>query len=334
MSENKSSIIDKLIEKRNRRVFAASEGFSYECRFLSNQFLELKLPSEQQNFYFVVSFITNAESCFRYLIAEIIEHSPDNLHLVSNMIDDNLGKRELIDSILAIGSKRASVSEIVSHAIPISSIEQVSKYFNFLTGGKTRNFLDKIKETESFVKEFPGFDLDFAFESMRALFKIRHILCHENSMYDEVCQEELSEYFFHASGLIYLFKTMKDSLLNIPEFKSQADMQEFAYGELNKLKNETDKLIDDICHELSVFEEAYQTLPSYKKGEFETKLRDSQKKWDEFKIADAEAVVTQVWGGSAMGLQSAAHLKLLTEQRLSSLKESWKNFSGDMNKLK
>ncbi|MFS4460712.1 hypothetical protein [Bdellovibrio sp. HCB2-146] len=89
-------------------------------------------------------FVTNAETFFRHLFKELIEKEPDKLHSAAKILDDHLSKKDLVDTIVAMGIKKVSIGEIFSHAVSISSVDQIIRYFDVITEGKTKENLKRL----------------------------------------------------------------------------------------------------------------------------------------------------------------------------------------------
>jgi hypothetical protein len=319
------TIVDRLLEKKDRGNLTASGGYVYTCLFIFRDYSELEKPTQKDNFYHIVSFITNVEAFFRHLIAEIIDKNPEHLAVISKLLDAHLSKKDFVDSVIAVGTKKVSIGQIIGNAIPISSVEQIMGYFQHISNNKLEEKLIELSKRESFVGDYSDFNYEDAVKGLKTLFYLRHILCHENPDYRNYNEPEVSAAFYQSSGLIDLFGRLGDQILGIPEMRSQADQKEYLFGELEKSETELKDLITKIKENIKESDKIHSEmgLQSYRNGMFLEEFEKGQSTWEIFREIDSDSTMNQFYGGSIMGITYLGHKKFLTDQRIENLRQAW-----------
>lgn len=322
------TVIDKVERKRENGSLNESSVFLRNCLVICDEFLDKENIPHSDVFYSVVSYITNAESFFRHLIKEIIDKDPTKLEFVEKIADDHLSKRDLIDSLYALGVKKVSAGELLGQAISISSFGQVIKYFDVFTAMKTQSRLRENSQMEWFQEDYEDDRFQFVFDecinSIEYLFSLRHIFCHENNEFKKYLKSELDQHLFNASGLLDLTRVLSDQILGIPEFRSEAEERSFMAQRCDEKYEKLDKIIEIITENIKFFEENF--ADESHKTVLSDSFNNSQKNWEKHLKTDSEAVSFQFYGGSAMANLNLEQREWLIDRRIEDLQRAWKAY--------
>jgi hypothetical protein len=82
-----------------------------------------------------------------------------------------------VDAVLAIGGKRISTGELISHQLRINNLDDINKHLSTVMGFY---FLEELMRTHAPDNDMPLFYIaDKLFRDINGAFEMRHIFCHE-----------------------------------------------------------------------------------------------------------------------------------------------------------
>jgi hypothetical protein len=182
----KRTISTEIIDKLNRQNISSKRFEPFESKYLMmlqnwDNFLDKnrsnKIKSEYAN-YLVVVIIAIIESYSRVAIKDLLNSGKGKVDFLKNA---NIPKPDY-EILQNIQSGRFTTGDYFSHCLPISSIRDIEKYFEFLTGNsywgsllETRINPNKPELKAVYFKK----EILAAKACLPHIFSWRHIICHE-----------------------------------------------------------------------------------------------------------------------------------------------------------
>lgn len=127
--------------------------------------------------YIPIALIACIEGYFRLAIQELVDSGSPYCERITELSDTVLSK----EHVVAIHLRRVSLGEIISHTVKISQFGDITKAMSSLFGC---DFLAALKRAQFSASE-DGTPVTFdrfapkAFASLRDIFTLRHIYCHQ-----------------------------------------------------------------------------------------------------------------------------------------------------------
>ena len=177
--------------------------------------------------YFPIAMIACLEDYVRICISELINHGKP-------FSDNARGFKDFsfkIDSVLEITNKKITIGEIIAHALPVNSMDNIFSHFNVLTEGEFSKNINSLLETA--ISLCHGADVytpDTILRNVSDTFRLRHIFAHELSMKEKLTidrSESLSlQTFLFASSIEISQSTLiKKGSIFLKSAKDQARTQ-------------------------------------------------------------------------------------------------------------
>lgn len=271
MNQNKNTVNQILRAKERHRYGTSHSELLSRIFQLEIAYRHLDRADTELARYFPVAIVACMEGYFKLAIAELIDSSDIYLSNASPLFG-NKSKTDF-ETIKALAGKKLSIGELVAHTISYSSLENIDSALSTVTGAK---FLTELKTTHDRwaheINKEPITpiikDSNSVYESVKNIFLMRHIVCHELA----------SDYQFNFDQIGLCFKdcliflnASKEYLLNLiePNYPlTQAAMDEKSGIELGATLKELQKLISDISsklepRELSQFNAVQDEWASY-----------------------------------------------------------------------
>lgn len=181
------NLIEEIIAKRERNAPIETRLNYYKTRLdqISAASLEIAAQAEpnskvfhqELSRYFPVALVSTIEAYFRMVIANLIDMGSPYIERASKLHARNIS----IEAAAAMHDRKVSLGEYISHAISLSSPEDINAVMSTLLG---YDFFERLltSEFDIFKNEQP-FTLkeargDFMLV-LKKLFQTRNILCHE-----------------------------------------------------------------------------------------------------------------------------------------------------------
>lgn len=236
--------IKNILDRKNRDTTNSLRWIRYRKRwdlaYRSHDYLIENKEIPKKYFdeickYFPIAMIACLEDYVRICIRDLINHGQpfsDN----ANGFKDFSFK---IDSVLEIASKKITIGEIIAHALPVNSMDNIFSHFNVLTEGEFSNNINSLLELS--ISLCHGADVytpDTILKNISNTFRLRHIFAHELSMKEKLTIDEskslaLQTFLFASSIEINQSILIKKGSM----FCRQAKAQSRSKGKVSKKKN-------------------------------------------------------------------------------------------------
>lgn len=235
-------IIEKQKRQNGKKEHEPLENLTIDCQ------------SEEYNKEFLkyIPVVTTAymETSIRAHIAYLIDFgSPYNTNLIAKQKDLFNNLKIDFDVLNRIQGKEYTFGTFVSHIISFSDYAGIESKLSIILGSDFTNNLKTFKNSKSsnIVETANKFinNADKIIADIDKMFKLRHIIAHEFPT-KALNREELIQYLDSCSTFIYHTNNYIWRLLQPIELVTQADMNNYAYGEYETAKNELDDLIEKI----------------------------------------------------------------------------------------
>lgn len=132
-----------------------------------------------------VRIVASNESFFKETFAEIINHDKAVLNRASSLLKKNNIKITLED-VSHITSKKFTIGDLIAYSLSYSSIDNILKNFEELTGINVYKEIDKMEEflksmelDENIINENRPFDKNRILRNLNSIYEIRHEICHD-----------------------------------------------------------------------------------------------------------------------------------------------------------
>ncbi len=161
---------------------------------------ESKTINPELSRYYPVAIVAGIEGYFRSAIADLINSGTPFIERVTNLSNVKLN----LDIAAAIQKKEISLGDYVSHFLSISSLDDINKAMSALL---EVDFIDHVcsSEFELYTDEDPislRENRDDFIKSIKELFTIRHLICHEYSNDLYIDNGKILRFFVSAEFLV------------------------------------------------------------------------------------------------------------------------------------
>jgi hypothetical protein len=156
-------------------------------------------PTDDEVFkYFPVAMVACFEAYFKLAIAEIIDRRSD---LKKNAVSSFAKNIKIdIEALSKMNDVGISIGELVAHNLQYSSFEKIEEQMSIVLAS---SFKEKISTVHNrYLVEVQGAqivpiveDVDKAWKSVRRIFELRHIICHELANQEIFDNNEIIEAF-------------------------------------------------------------------------------------------------------------------------------------------
>jgi len=237
-----SDIYDEFYLKINR-----IEKIIEDSQKLNDDFIQTEILR-----YSVINIVACSEALFRNLVKELIDNNESCYTNIKKINQFNNFKID-ITIITAFQTKTITIGDLVAHALSYNNFEDITSNINNLRDSdlieelKTfqRKYLyERFNEVISVFKNNP----DAVIKSVKEIFKLRHILCHE---YANNIHIDYSEIIYNLENFkIFLeccFVSVTEYLQpNYPE--TQFEINQNAKNNFEKIEKEFLELLEKITN--------------------------------------------------------------------------------------
>ncbi|MFD2608273.1 lysozyme inhibitor LprI family protein [Deinococcus taklimakanensis] len=259
------------IEGKRKRSRGNDYRFATSERLLSirQEFTDGQEKGREVRKYVPIGIAACIEGYSRGAIRELCDFSPEYLDKALNIKSIQLDK----SFISAIQNRRVTGGEIVSHLLPISSIEQIVSHFKEILGldlwGEIRKFTPK----QGDILENPS---SKAMQVLKEIYDKRHVFAHEIGADAEVSDEFIINSLYYAGEFLSVIGNLIDLKTDAATSHTQSDINQHAYEGLSKSQKDLSVAIIVIERYLSDNKSVLN------------KFQDLQAIWEDFTEIDAE----------------------------------------------
>ncbi|MDB5124275.1 MAG: hypothetical protein JWP94_2404 [Mucilaginibacter sp.] len=269
--------------------------------------------------YIPIAIVACFESFFQSVISNLIDFGNP---YINNVVKFNQSKdvKFDFDIVNAIQSKTLTIGEFISHVLPCNNLNDINSNISVIINKDFLNELakfkaksvhkDVVKNSEDFIK-----DPDSIYKSIKRIFELRHIFCHEFAYNFHIENKEILE-CLQASEL-FLNQTNRfiEELLypNSPE--TQTEINIYSYEKFLEKEKELDDLV-------KLIKEA-NTGNFYS---FDNELFDKMiEKWKDYRENKAlvDAYINR--GGSIYSYRISSSNLYMTNLKIESLRITYNN---------
>lgn len=180
-------------EQFTRRVHPLVEGF----RYLKSLDPSTAFRREWLK-YGAIGYIACVEGYFRMLFADLINFGKPYSDRASEFRDIKFN----IDDVIAIHSRKVSLGEYIAHLLPLNGIQDINYCMSIILG---EDFLSayKLMPASDRVSTPIGELFPLEIYEVDALFKLRHLYCHELAPKMSVQPRKVEQYISSTAGFIW-----------------------------------------------------------------------------------------------------------------------------------
>jgi hypothetical protein len=269
--------------------------------------------------YIPISTVACFESFFRSTVKEIVDFGKP---FSDRIADFNQSKNIKLDFdvVAAIQTKTLTIGEFVAHILPYNNYNDINSNISTLIGADFSKELKKYRPISEFAIENIELD-DFQerfseiLESIKRIFELRHIFCHEFATNFKIDREQIIRDFKNCKLFLEHTNRFIWYILYPNEPIAQTDMNIAAY-EKYELKNlELETLIKFIKANSNNEDELEM---------FEDELFDkSVEIWGKYRDSVATYKASFVEGGSLYPLIYGNALTSITEEKIESMQKEF-----------
>jgi hypothetical protein len=334
--KKKRDLLNEIKAKKERSEFdpmPSIELFSLRIDF--DERLEMKETSRHATGLFVVGIVACIEVAIRYAIRRLIDHGRPYIERISEFketlpLDFNIA--------IALHDKRVTFGDLVSHLLPVSSIEQINSHFGILFGREFKQILTEVKEfvepeftepeespveTESEEEAEPPLlpipDVNALIASLGRLFSARHSAAHEAAFYS-VTNDELLQFFKTGEIFIHALDEMVRQIIepDLPRFAP--GMAIFAVQEAEKVAAEMEVLYEKATVLATNARSRFGYTDTLTQAEALKNSQDAFEKYFDAEMA-CRGIYSSTLSGSGMRARDAHVQKELCAHRIQMLAE-------------
>lgn len=148
-----------------------------------DQFGRLDIESARAELeqYIPIRAIACIEGYFRLVYADLIDSGDPYRNNAASKFE----RKFSIETALSLQANSISIGEFIAHFLPLSSFEDIKSTMNQLIGDDFLKLFKEKRDDLPVQQALPGFDT-FAelVSSIKGIFEVRHIYCHEIAMVD------------------------------------------------------------------------------------------------------------------------------------------------------
>ncbi|HEX7151649.1 MAG TPA: hypothetical protein VF618_09195 [Thermoanaerobaculia bacterium] len=200
---SKRDILDEILAKKERighRELRAAAGL-----LKIKESLEDGRPDPLSRSLSVVAIVSCVEVATRDAIALLIDSGTPYVERLPDLLKGE--SRFSVDIVRAFQDRRVSLGEFVAHLLPVSSLPQITGYFDVLLGESIRHVLGSLRIASGYyaaddatadqVRPLVVPDVEAMMRGLAAAFAARHVVAHEAG-FDEVSEDDIRSYLAQA----------------------------------------------------------------------------------------------------------------------------------------
>lgn len=307
--QKKRNIREEIQTIRSRSKF--STFFEYSERLYSIKKSYEKIDSADTEFikYIPISIVACLESFFRDWVKQIIDYpTPFNQNI--SKFNQTISKLDFV-FLAAIQTKNFTVGEFVSHQLPYNNFEEIAQNLSILLDF---DFIEKLKT--GFVDY--GNDIEITAEtaiiSIKKIYELRHIFCHEFAPNFRVNKEEILELLNHCDKFLLNVDATLEEKLYPYEFKTQVQLNKEANESYLKKEKELKELVANI-RTINCKKE----FRSFEDSTFVKQMKD----WKKYRKSFSEMVASRDSGDENYKLLYLYEMENKTEEKIEILKKEF-----------
>ncbi len=301
-TSKKRDIVAEITQiKSRRRYHASTVDIDIRLRELKELSESSQVGTDEIYKYLPIATVACIESGVRVIIKELIDTGAPYLNNAHKLIPDVKFDYRFIS---AFHGSKVSIGDVVSHLIPISSLDHINAHLSTLLDTKY------LKELSSVV----GYDSapvleesERVFNAVAKMFELRHIFSHEIPSKFTVPIAEIKSHVPDISLFMTAASSLHFKILYPGPSMSQTEMNMKAGEDWQKEEEELQAVLEKISGHLS-------------KSRFR-ELLTSQKKWEVFMKSESKFHANQCKGGSIWPTLYCGHATTLTKKRVAEVAE-------------
>jgi hypothetical protein len=269
--------------------------------------------------YIPISTVACFESFFRSTVKEIVDFGKPFSDRVADFNQSKNIKLDF-DVVAAIQTKTLTVGEFVAHMLPYNNYNDINSNISTLIGADFSNELKEYRPASEFLDESIELD-DFQerfseiLESIKRIFELRHIFCHEFATNLIIDKEQIISDFKNCKFFLEHTNRFIWHTLYPNEPIAQTDMNIAAYEKFELKNLELETLIKFIKAKSNNEDELEM---------FDDKLFDkSVEIWEKYRDSVANYKASFVEGGSLYPLIYGNALTSITEEKIESMQKEF-----------
>ena len=247
---NKNSAIQNIqeIKDRSKNVHFSSTLFFRLSKL--EKTIKTVSPTDDEVFkYFPVAMVACFEAYFKLAIAEIIDRRSD---LKKNAVSSFAKNIKIdIEALSKMNDVGISIGELVAHNLQYSSFEKIEEQMSIVLAS---SFKEKISTVHNrYLVEVHGAqivpiveDVDKAWESVRRIFELRHIICHELANQEIFDNNEIIEAFTDCVQVLNAVDEIVGNVLEPNYPLTQIEINEQSVKDLELKSDELQSLKESI----------------------------------------------------------------------------------------
>jgi hypothetical protein len=251
MSDKKISVKNILEVKARSRHQQASIELIHRLHELQSSYKKIDKNNLELLKYFPVAIVACVEAYFKMAIKELVDKRKD---LMLNAIQ-HVKQRFDIETAVSLNGNEITLGDLVAHSCSYSkfdSIESsVSKILNKSFAVELRSVQNTYRNTFYDEPLQPILENpEKTFESVRKIYELRHIICHEIASSHVFNYDEINESF---EDCVQFLRASDEVISNTiePNFpRTQAELSEKAIEDLTTVSMELNNLNDEIINAL------------------------------------------------------------------------------------
>lgn len=247
MSDKKLSVKNILEIKARSRHQQASTELTLRLHGLQSSYKNIEKNNSEVLKYFPVAIVACVEAYFKMAIKELVDKRrdflPNAIQLLKQKID--------VDVAVSLDGNEITLGDLVAHSCSYSKFESIESCVSKILGV---SFSDELKNVQNrYLNTFFDEPLkpilenpDKTFKSVRKVYELRHIICHEIASSHVFDYDEIQETF---EDCVQFLKASEEVMSNTiePNFpRTQADMNQKSIEDLEKISEEFANLNQEI----------------------------------------------------------------------------------------
>lgn len=312
MSDKKVSVKNILEVKARSRHQQASTELIHRLHELQSSYKNIEKRNSEVLKYFPVAIVACVEAYFKMAIKELVDKRrdllPNAIQLLKQKID--------VDVAVSLDGNEITLGDLVAHSCSYSKFESIESCVSKILGA---SFSDELKNVQNRYRNTffdeplqPILDNpEKTFNSVRKIYELRHIICHEIASSHVFDYDEIQVSFDDCVQFLNASEEVMSNTIQ-PNFpRTQADINQKSIEDLEKVSEE----FAILSHEIVKLLETSQ-VDEFNKTNAEW-LRFAES-WADFESGYFE-------GGSIRFCIRNSTFAMLYQERVSSLKQ-YKSF--------
>jgi uncharacterized protein YecT (DUF1311 family) len=301
---NRRDYIAEIRAKRARDRPHAIAG-SLRLHTLSDAFERTRNDDELRR-YFPVAVIAVVEGFVRHALRRLVDEKAGSLDA---FLRSAWAKDQKFDLTIlqAVAGREITVGELISHLVPVKSLENIDAGLSAALGQSFRGLLASVHdrwavEVEGKPKTPMISDVDGTFAALAGAFRQRHILAHEPAEGLKVSEAEVRAQLQSAAAFIAASDELVNSTIAPDEPLTQTEMNVRAANRVRELETRLEAALDKAK---TVLDQHRASL-----------LDRSQNEWEVYRDTQADNEGRAFEGGSIRPLIEGGARETLTKARL------------------